>query len=302
MIRLASYIVRGPNHATLVVLVFAVLSLFLPVVSLFSSASLALVALRDGYKQSIRVLAGAAAVLTFSGALFSGSIIAPLVYGALMWLPAWGVALVLRHTRQLGWAVEFAVILGLVGVSVAYALVDDPGAMWQERFRILLAPLAERAAEGEIAGIDRFSDRFAPYLTGIIAAGSVSSVALSLILARWWQAALFNPGGFGAEFLAMHLHKVTHLAGIVCLVISFFGTAAAAEYFGNLLIVLAVPFVLLGFSIVHRLFSARADKRFWLAGVYVLAMVVPQFLLPVALIGITDAWVGWRERWPRRRS
>ena len=302
MIRLASYIVRGPNQATLVVLVFAVLSLFLPLVSLFSSASLALVALRDGFRPSVRVLAGAAVVLTISGALISGTIIAPLIYGALMWLPSWAVALVLRHTRQFGWSVELAVILGLVGVSVAYALVDNPAAMWQERFQMLLAPLADRAAEGSIAGIDRFADQLAPYLTGIIAAGSVSSVALSLILARWWQSVLFNPGGFGAEFLAMRLHKVTHIAGIVCLLISFFGSATAAELFVNLLIVLSVPFVLLGFSIVHRLFSARADRRFWLAGVYVLAMVVPQFLLPVALIGITDAWVGWRERWTRRGS
>jgi hypothetical protein len=300
MIRLASYVVRGPNHATLVVLVFGVLSLFLPLVSLLSSASLALVTLRHGFGASLRVVAGATASMSVAGTLLSGSVLAPLLYSGLLWAPAWGVALLLRHSRQFGWSLELATALGLAGVVAVYLLVADPGSMWQERFQMLLAPLAEHSAPGDIAGIDRFATRFAPYLTGIIAAGSVASVALSLILARWWQAVLFNPGGFGAEFLAMHLHKLTHLLGIVCLLVAYSGRADAAEFSFNALLVLSVPFVLLGFSIVHRWLSSRANRRFWLAGVYVLAMVLPQFLLPVALLGITDPWVDWRERWTRR--
>ncbi len=302
MIRLALYVVRGPNQATLAVLVLGVLSLFLPLVSLLSSASLALVTLRHGFEQSLRVIAGATAALAIGGALLSGTLIPPLLYGALLWMPIWWVALLLRHSRQLGWAMEFATGLGLIGIATVYALIVDPGSMWQERFQILLAQLAQHAPSGDMSGVGHFAARFAPYLTGVIAAGSVASVAVSLILARWWQAALFNPGGFGAEFLGMHLHKTTHVIGIGCLLVAYSGRADAAELAFNMLIVLCVPFVLLGFSIVHRWLSPRTNRRFWLAGVYVLAIVLPQLLLPVALLGVTDPWVGWRERWTRQNS
>jgi hypothetical protein len=299
MMRLAAYIVRGPNQATLAVVLFALLSLFLPLVGLLSSSSVALVALRQGMAQSGRVVVAAAAVLCLAGMALTGALWAPLLYGALMWLPVWAVALLLRSTRQIGWALEFAALLGLLGVSAIYATVADPSAMWAERFRALLIPLAQRAGSAETGQIEQLGDWFSAYLTGIVAAGSVSSVIVSLILARWWQASLFNPGGFAHEFTQMRLHKGTHYLGLICVLLAFTGSAAASEYFWNMSIVLVVLFVVLGFSIVHRLFASKANKRFWLAGLYVLAMLVPQTLLPVALLGITDAWVNWRERLAR---
>ncbi len=299
MMRLAAYVVRGPNQATLTVLFFAMLSLFLPLVGLLSSSSVALVALRKGFAESARVIATAAVVLCVGGAGIVGTLWPPLLYGGLLWLPIWSVALLLRSTRQIGWAIEFGALLGLLGVSVIYVAVADPSAMWAERFRELLVPLAQKAGSGETAQIEHFWTWFSSYLTGIVAAGSVTSVILSLVLARWWQAGLFNPGGFAEEFTLMRLHKGTHYLGLICLLLAFTGNAAASEYFWNMSIVLAVPFVVLGFSIIHRLFASRANKRFWLAGVYVLAMLVPQTLLPVALLGITDAWVHWRERLAR---
>lgn len=302
MIRLAAFVARGPNQAVLVVLAFAVLSLFLPLVGLLSSASAALVALRKGGLEAARVIGSAALVLAIAGALFSGSVAAPLLYGALLWVPIWIVALVLRQTYQFGWALELAAFMGLLGVTIVYAVVADPAEMWQERFRILLAPLLERSGSADLARIDQVGMWFAPYLTGIVAAGSVFSIALSLILARWWQAALFNPGGFAAEFGSMRLHKATHFFALGCLLLAYLGTLTVSEYFRNVLIVLCVPFVMLGLSIVHRLLSAKAGKRFWLAGLYVLATVVPQILVPVALLGITDAWVDWRQRWARPES
>lgn len=296
MMRLAAYIVRGPNQATVAVLLFAVLSLFLPLVGLLSSSSVALVALRKGFAESLRVIATATVVLCLAGAMVTGALWAPLVYGALMWLPVWGVALLLRRTRQIGWAMEFAALLGLLGVSVIYAVVADPSAMWAERFRELLVPLAQRAGSAETGQIEQFAAWFSSYLTGIVAAGSVTSVILSLVLARWWQARLFNPGGFAEEFTWLSLHKGTHYFGLISLFLGFTGSAAASEYFWNLSMVLAVLFVVLGFSILHRLLASKANRHFWLAGVYVLAMLVPQTLLPVALLGITDAWIHWRQR------
>lgn len=299
MMRLAAYIVQGPNQATLSVVLFAVLSLFLPLVGLLSSASIALVTLRKGLAESTRVIGGAAVVLCLAGWMAAGTAWAPLLYGALMWLPIWLVALLLRGTRQIGWALELASLLGVVGVSMVYLMISDPSAMWEERFRVLLAPLAERTGGNELSQAQSFGAWFSPYLTGVVAAGSVCSIALGLMLARWWQAGLFNPGGFAHEFTHMRLHRITHYLAVICLTLALTGSAAASEYFWNLVIVLVVLFIVLGLSIVHRLFAAKTNKRFWLAGLYVVALIVPQTLLPVALLGVTDAWMDWRDRWAR---
>ncbi len=300
MMRLAAYIVQGPYQATLVVVLSAALSLFLPLIGLLSTASVALVTLRKGFTESAQVIGAGAVLLCLAGLLVSGTVWAPLLYGSLMWLPVWIVAMLLRGTRQLGWALELGTLFGLLGVSIIYLFVSEPSEMWQERFQQLLAPLAQRADGADMSQIRQFSAWFSPYLTGIVAAGSVSSVILGLVLARWWQAALFNPGGFAAEFTQMRLHKGTHYLALICLALALTGSAAASEFSWNLLIVLVVLFVALGLSIVHRLFAAKANRRFWLAGLYVLALLVPQTLLPVALLGVTDAWADWRERWTRR--
>lgn len=297
MMRLVAFMLQGPNQATLVVLLFAGLSLFLPLVGLLSSAGVALVSLRNGVSESARVIAGAVLVMCLAGAGLSGTIWPPLLYGLLMWLPIWTAALLLRGSRQLGWALEWGSALGMFAVSIIYGMVQDPSDMWAERFRSLLIPIAQRASGTEMNQIEQLGTWFSPYLTGIVAAGSVSSVIVSLFLARWWQARFFNPGGFGDEFMRMRLHKATHYLALLCLLVAFTGSAAASEFFWNVLIVLAVLFVVLGLSIVHRVFAAKTNKRFWLAGLYVLAVFVPQTLFPVALLGITDAWVDWRGRW-----
>ena len=295
--RLAVYALKGPNQATVVVLAFAGLSLFLPVVGLLSSATMALVSLRKGMRESLRVMVGAAVVVCVIGAALTGGFLIPLSYGALMWLPPWLVALILREMRQLSWALEAGDALGMLAVALIYGLVSEPSMMWIERFQRLLAPLAERAPGSELTQLQQIGAWFPPFLTGIVAAGSVSSLLISLLLARWWQARLFNPGGFAREFTLLRLHKAIHYLGFFLLIVALVGSAGVSELFWNLLIVVSVLFVILGLSVVHRVLAARVARRFWLAGIYLLALFVPQLLFPVALLGFTDAWADWRNRW-----
>lgn len=297
LLRAAAYTLRGRYHASLVVLGFALLSLFFPLVGLLSSASVALVTLRKGGTEGMAVTGLVSVVVSVAGVALAGSLVTPLSYAALMWLPAWLGALVLRTTRSFGWATETAGVLGLVAVGLVYAWVADPAGMWAERFKQILEPLVAAGSAPDVTPFQRISEWFAPYLTGLIAAGSVFSLILSLALARWWQARLFNPGGFSAEFTALRLHPATHYFALLCGVAAIGLGARAAELFANLLLVLAVLFVVLGFSILHRVLAARPNQRFWLVGIYVLTLFVPQMLLPMALLGITDLWMDWRHRW-----
>ncbi len=48
-------------------------------------------------------------------------------------------------------------------------------------------------------------------IAGMMGAGTAMSAVLCLLLARYWQAALYNPGGFGEEFQALALPGVDAL-------------------------------------------------------------------------------------------
>ncbi|WP_139557492.1 YybS family protein [Methylotetracoccus oryzae] len=297
LLRAAAYALRGRVQASVVVLGFALLSLFFPLVGLLSSASVALVTLRKGSSEGLAITGLVSSVVGVIGVALTGSVLTPLAYAGMMWVPAWLVAVVLRVARNFGWATEAAGALGLLAVGLVYALVDDPAAMWAERFRQILEPLTAAGSPPDAAPFTRLSEGFAPYLTGLIAAGSVLSLILSLVLARWWQARLFNPGGFGAEFTALRMHPVTHYLALVCAGAAVGLEGRVAELFANLLLILGVLFVILGFAILHRVFASRPGQRFWLVGIYVLALFVPQMLGPLALLGVTDLWMDWRRRW-----
>ena len=300
LLRAAAFSLRGRLQASVVILGFALLSLFFPLVGLLSSASVALITLRHGAAEGLTVTGIASGIVAALGVALTGSLLAPLTYAVLMWLPAWAAAVVLRLSRSFGWATEAAGVLGVIAVVGVYVTVSDPAAMWAERFRQILEPLAAAGTAPDTTPLARLSEWFAPYLTGMIAAGSVLSLILSLVLARWWQARLFNPGGFASEFTALRLHPATHYFALVCGVAAMTLGGRFSESAGNVLLVLAVLFVVLGFAILHRVFAARPNQRFWLVGLYVLTLFVPQLLLPLAVLGLTDLWMDWRRRWVTR--
>lgn len=291
---LAVFIMRGRAQAVIGVAGLALLSLMIPLVSLFSSAALGLVTLRTGARESLWVLLASVAVAAVSGVLLLGNGQAGLVYGLLLWVPVWPVALLLRVSGQLTLALEAGLVLALLAVTGVFLVTSDPSALWSESLQRILDSMREHAPPGFDAA--EVSDRlqfFAHYMTGVAAAGSLMSLVLGLLIARWWQAALYNPGGFRAEFVALRLHTATGYAGLTVIALALLAGGGVAEFAWNISAVLFVLFAVAGFSVVHALLGRRG---FWLGGVYVALLVIPQILLPVAFLGFSDPWLNWRQR------
>ncbi len=82
------------------------------------------------------------------------------------------------------------------------------------------------------------------------------------------------------------------------------GAAAAAlvgsgdvEYVAkNIAIILAVPFFILGLSVVHTLAGRMAASGILLAGFYLILLVFGGAILVVAGIGVVEQWIGLRRR------
>jgi len=291
---LAAYAMRGRLYALWVIFGFAVGSMVLPPVSLLSTALLALVALRKGAAESAWVLLLALLCLGIGGILLVGSAFQAIVYGLLLWLPVWPVAILLRNTRRLDWALVLASLLGLAAVMAVYLLADNPAAFWREKMQPLLQAMQENSPPGvDATALEQAVDIFSHYLTGTMVAASVVSVILALLIARWQQAVLFNPGGFRSEFVALRMRAEVVYVTLACLLTGILAAGLAAEIAWNLTAVFMVLFIFCGFAVLHALLGG---KTFWIVGVYFVLFISPQLLLPpIALLGLSDTWLDWRK-------
>lgn len=65
---------------------------------------------------------------------------------------------------------------------------------------LLYMRYSKKPSATELTQIQVVLDTILPLISGIMAAGVVISLIISVLMARAWQSALFNPGGFWQEF------------------------------------------------------------------------------------------------------
>ena len=294
---LAAFVMRGPAAAALAVGLSGFLSLMLPFVGLLSSAALALVTLRGGAREGLRV-GGLAALGCLPPTFFLFGTVRPvLVLVIILWLPVWGLGFLLRFSRSLAFAAQAGGLAVLGAVVLLHLLVPDPAATWLQ----VLKPLQDAlVADGlmERPGAEEAFAALAPWLTGAFAAGLLLQVLLGLWIGRWWQALLYNPGGFGADFRAFRLHPVVGAAGLLLLGLAVLEPGPGL--FLDLLLVLTPLWLFQGLAVIHQLRVLYQARRRWLVIFYaLLVLLVPQSLVLVACLGLVDILVDVRARLER---
>ena len=297
---LAAYIMRGPVQATLVAWSTGLLSLMIPFVGLLSSATLGLVTLRNGVVAGLRVGALAGLGCLIMSVTVLGSPWPALVIVLVLWLPVWVLAAVLRHTRSLALTIQLAGLAGVVAILMVHALASDLTGYWLR----LLGPF--QAVLMESGGVDgptlqKVFAELAPWMTGAFALGLMLQTLLGLVMGRWWQGQLYNPGGFGAEFRAFRLHPVSGLVGL--LLVAMVGFVTGPGLVPDLLLVLTPLWLFQGLAVIHGLLAVRGAHPGWVVAVYVLLILfMPQTLVLVACLGLVDTWADLRARLGRRPS
>ncbi len=286
---LATYIMQGRMQAMIAASCLALLSLKYPPVSVVSSASVALVTLRRGGSEGLYILGCAAIAAGLMGFFILGNFQFALGYVMVLWLPIWLISIVLREGRHLSLAVEIAVLLGVLGVIAIYSFMADPTATWKQ-ILIQMAP-ANAPAENTQRTIETISR----YMTGAVAAGSVVGLLLGLFLGRWWQAILYNPGGFRQEFLSLTTRPRYTLGTLLVIGIAMANMGVISDVARNISIVLVVHHTFIGAAILHTVFSAKRLGRYIVPMFYVTMILIPHTLLAVALVGLTDMLLNLRK-------
>lgn len=292
---LAEFVMRGPVNAGVVAAATLLLGLVVAPFAWLSAAVIALVALRLGALATLRVAGPALAGVALAGALMLGQGGAIAVSGLVAWLPAVALALVLRQRVRLDDTLLVACAVGWAVVVGTYLFVEDPAGLWRDLLHRMMPPEA-MATRFDLSAeaVRQIIDTMAPLMTGLVAMSVVFSAITSLLLARWWQSLLYNPGGFGREFRALRLGRTAAAATVGITALALFTTPA---WIDSLALVVASVYVFQGLAVAHGVVKGLELGPGWLAALYIaLLPLMPYVVFGLMIVGAVDSWADYRRR------
>lgn len=250
---------------------------------LISPAAVALVTLRRGSLDGIMILLWALlpALLTLwvsdMGPLMPVVTVVGLFATLLM-------ALLLRSSsswpQSLMGLVGFSALAGLMMSQVIPDPVHDVTAALGEMFEQMQAQAPENTA---------LAVPSETFVVGLIAYVIAVSSFMSLLLARWWQSMLYNPGGLQTE---LHQLRLSPLVGVICFLASMYGWRQGIDY-QHWASLFGFPLIVAGAALVHWVVKARQMSGHWL----ILFYVVLVFASPIVMVlAVVDTWTDFRSR------
>ena len=280
---LADYAMRGPKQALFLTVLFA----SIPMLFWLSSAVIALVILRRGVDQGLKLLMWALLPAIGWAAAGQFNVLTGLLASTLL-------ACILRQT--VSWP---KTLLALVPVGGAMALslfqlAPQQIALLTEAVMGLLVKILPGQGVESTVDIGTQLKPLVEYgVVGMLAWFTLASCVLSLVLARAWQSALYNPGGFGEEFRRLILPPV---ASMFLLALTLGGTALS-PVLTALIPIASLPLFIAGIALVHGLVNLKQLGSFWLVGMYMLLIFITQLAYPViVLTACFDSVFDFRRR------
>lgn len=277
---LAQYVMRGPLQAGGV----AAVTTAVPLLFWIGAAVVGLVILRLGIRQGLNI--GLWALLPALGwGLFGRDPTALAVLLQVM-LMASVIRATLSWERALLGGSFLAIITGLMLPVVYPGLLDElvrAGVSFYEQYNADVA----RTLGDDLEQVIR--DTMNASMAGTYLATGVGMT----MLARAWQAGLYNPGGFRKEFHALRLSPA---ASAVCAI-----TMVVGPFLGLNSMLLAwsagTPLALAGLALVHGIVGRKQLSTQWLVMFYI-AMVLlgPSLLILLVVLAFVDSWLDIRGR------
>ena len=271
--------------------------LFTPVVLTLSSATIAYVVLRHDRNAGITTALIAAAIVLVAALVLQLYSIKIVLFICVGWLGTYALALVLRRTVSLDFAVLTAVPVSAVVAIAARQYQSELAGFWHSEFAKSLAPgIAELEANpnGAVTA-EQFSQLLidmSRLMAVSIGNWAILIVLCGLFLARYWQAQLFNAGGFQKEFHALSLGKHAAIACVISVVLAI---VFEGPIWLSLASALVFVFFLQGLAIVHAIVKQRGMNPRWLVGMYAL-VILPNTVLLLGALGMADNLFRFRQR------
>ena len=277
MRRLSQYAMKGGKQATLVAVVFAII----PVLFWISAAVVALVILRKGYQAGAQV--------------FMWSLLPALMWWsngdptpALTLIGVAGLASVLRYSAHWTYVLVASMLVAIVSMPILASYLQE-----------VMLTFAKAGIQLEATNSlpdEVTAEQVQALMEGVLGAVHLAILLACTVLARWWQSALFNPGGFQTEFHQLRLP--VWLTGSLALLV--FGLSNIADM-TQWLFILAIPLLFAGLALVHGLVEQMKLGRMWLIATYLGLLFSSALVFTLlALLATLDSLFGLRKRMPVR--
>ena len=264
---LAEFIMRGRWQAALV----AVLGSLVP---LISPAAVGLVTLRRNYQDGFLVLLWAAipVLATLYLGADSGGYLVVLTSLTILFAVIVG-AEVLKGT--VSWQITLLVILGLCSLLVVSfgSLMQGEADQVLEEVQVVIGNLdaikdqpvsslyLSMAVTAVVLSVEKVTTGF---LLGFLSTLTAVHVICSLLLSRWWQALLYNPGGFRSEFHSLRFTPVVASILLLAVVALNFQPPSLAPW----AVMTGFPLLLAGVGMVHHAVATMGMGTMWLVMFY----------------------------------
>ena len=296
----AKFAMRSPTAASISAAAYALFALFFAPFMVVSGAIVSLATLRHGAGLGIRVV-GTAVLIT--GIAYYSLLHTP---GAILlllatWIPLLIAAQVLRIGENQGLALTVCAIFAGFYAAAVRAVVEDVGDHWSTRLRTLGETVRDQ-------GGTFFTEQEVVQIAGVMHESTIVVVSLfwisSLLVSRWWQSELYNPGGFGNEFRNLLIPKPVSLiaALIAAMALIQLSAGGASGLASDLLVVLVVLFAFQGLALIHHRVKKVEMAKLWLVGFYILLVLMPHRVgILLAFIGIADIVLDVRRLRTRQR-
>jgi hypothetical protein len=277
---LAEFIMRGRAQACAV----AFLGNLFP---LISPATVGLVSLKEGSQEGLVVLLWAALPLIASYFFGQGSSLLAVISGFSLVLTLVAAA-VLRATSSWQWTILTSMLTATVVTLLIGLLLGVEIDLLIDRLSAMFAEIAaQQSPEIEPVAASR------PLVLGASALMLALSTVVCLFVARWWQAMLYKPGGFGDEFRQLRLDmRVAGLSVGVFVLVLYLPTEY--RFWADLML---VPLLLSGVSLMHYAVNVAALGSSWLVFMYIGLVVFGPVIGGLLVgLGLADSLLNLRLR------
>ena len=274
---LAEFVMKGRKQAILAVVLLGLI----PMVYFISPVVVGLVMLRKGVQEAGIVFAWA--VLPIGAHAVIGDFV-PLI----MLFGVSGLAGILRKTES--W--EFTLLAAIaIGVAVEVYLRLQPIVL-DVLFQQLELYLETNNLQGlQVGGEGIQLEGLRETLTSFLGAIYMFLAIVLLMLARWMQASLFNPGGFRQEFHALRIEQKVALILLGLMLLASFQVLIPQTW----MLYLILPLLFSGMALIHAFAAKKKLSSLWLAALYAVLML-PVVVNLVVLLALVDSWYDFRKR------
>jgi len=251
-------------------------TLAVPLLFWLGAALAALSILRHGFREASQVILWGSLPALVWVALGDATPLITLLGGSFL-------AIVLRQTVNLGLTLISALAIGLVFYLVLPVALADVLTLVQEQSETTMAKAFEQAPEVW----QQLKPMIGPMMVGALSAIQTLILVLCLLMARYWQAALYNPGGYSEEF---HRLRLPGAYGAVVIMMMLGATSFPPAVVG-ILPILTIPLIIAACALVHAIVEKQKLGGHWLFVFYLCVFLFgPYFYTLLIFVAALDGF------------